>query len=140
MNNKNIQITDLSEEQILSVINKGIDKAKRGLDKFIEVDIDTIDATFDLAAKVHHMQIMLMAAELSQEIRTFTKLCEIQAITEAFDNNIDVDDKEALYEVAKDVINQQTKYCDLNNEILSALLFEISKDILSEIEFSIAIL
>lgn len=140
MNNKNIKFTDLSEEQILSVINKGIDNAKRGLDKFIEVDIDTMDATFELAAKVHHMQIMLMAAELSQEIRTFTRLCELQTITEALDNNIDVDDKEALYEVAEDVIHQQRKYCGLNNEILGALLFEISKDILSEIEFTLAIL
>jgi hypothetical protein len=140
MNKENIQITDLGEEQILSVINKGIDKAKRELDKFIEVDIETMDATFDLAAKVHQMQMMLMAAELSQEMRTFTKFREIQVIADAYDNNIDVDDKDALYEVSKDVIDSQVKYCALNNDNLSALLFEISKDILSEVEFTIAIL
>ena len=142
MNKQSIQFTDLTPEQILSVINKGIDRAHKGIDNFIEMDMDMDieDATFDIAAKIHQMQIMLMAAELSKEIRLFTQICELQAIEEAIANGVDIDDKEAFYEVAEDVIHQQKKYCDLNNEILGALLFEISKDILSEIEFTIAIL
>lgn len=139
MNIQEIQVTDLDQEQLVSVINKGMNKAKEELDKFIEMDVERIEATFDLAAKVHQMQMMMIASELGQEIRTFTKLCELQAVKETFDSGVDIDDEEAVYEVAKDVIHQQSKYCMLNNEALMVMLFELSKDILTEGEFISAI-
>lgn len=139
MNIQEIQVTDLDQEQLVSVINKGMNKAKEELDKFIEMDVTRIEATFDLAAKVHQMQMMMMAAELGQEIRTFTKLCELQAVKDTFDSEVDIDDEEAVYEVAKDIIHQQSKYCMLNNEVLMVMLFELSKDILTEGEFISAI-
>lgn len=139
MNIQEIQVTDLDQQQLVSVINKSMNKAKKELDKFIEMDVTRIEATFDLAAKVHQMQMMMLASELGQEIRTFTKLCELQAAKETFDSGVDIDDEEAVYEVAKDVIHQQRKYCALNNETLVVMLFELSKDILTEGEFISAI-
>lgn len=139
MDIQKIQFTDLDQEQLVSVINKGVNKAKDELDKFIEMDMDEIQATFELAAKVHQMHMMLIASELGQEIRTFTKLCELQAFKEAFDSHVDINDKETLCEVAKDVVHQQRKYCMLNNEALMIMLFEIAKDILTEGEFISAI-
>ena len=60
-----------------------------------------------------------------------TTLCQLELIKQAMEE----DDKVISIDRGIDVEEIYTKYGVLNNKVLSVLLFEVSKDVLTEDEF-----
>lgn len=133
MDIKNLAIQDLEVEQVENVINFAIAKTVDEVDRFAEMSEEEIKthATFKMAKDVTAIHVMLKLMEVSHQIQDMTTLCQLELIKQAMEE----DDKVIPIDRGIDVEEIYTKYGVLNNKVLSVLLFEVSKDVLTEDEF-----
>lgn len=133
MDIKNLAIQDLEVEQVENVINFAIAKTVDEVDRFSEMTEEEIKehATFKMAKDVTAIHVMLKLMEVSHQIQDMTTLCQLELIKQAMEE----DDKVISIDRGIDVEEIYTKYGVLNNKVLSVLLFEVSKDVLTEDEF-----
>ena len=133
MDIKNLAIQDLEVEQVENVINFAIAKTVDEVDRFAEMTEEEIKvhATFKMAKDVTAIHVMLKLMEVSHQIQDMTTLCQLELIKQAMEE----DDKVIPIDRGIDVEEIYTKYGVLNNKVLSVLLFEVSKDVLTEDEF-----
>lgn len=133
MDIKNLAIQDLEVEQVENVINFAIAKTVDEVDRFAEMTEEEIKehATFKMAKDVTAIHVMLKLMEVSHQMQDMTTLCQLELIKQAMEE----DDKVISIDRGIDVEEIYTKYGVLNNKVLSVLLFEVSKDVLTEDEF-----
>ena len=133
MDIKNLAIQDLEVEQVENVINFAIAKTVDEVDRFAEMTEEEIkvQATFKMAKDITAIHVMLKLMEVSHQIQDMTTLCQLELIKQAMEE----DDKVISIDRGIDVEEIYTKYGVLNNKVLSVLLFEVSKDVLTEDEF-----
>lgn len=134
MDIRNLNPQELEHEQVENIIAAAVDKANSMIDELVDIDEEDLSthATFELAAQSSALHMMQIAMELASEFNTVNTLCTLEVFKVAMENK---EDEEKFKELVKPASWMQHKYSVLNNDILSILLFELSKDILTEDEF-----
>ncbi|MGM9544221.1 MAG: hypothetical protein ACI3T9_04495 [Romboutsia timonensis] len=139
MNIKDIRMEDLEQEQIQRIINKALHRTYVEIEKFQDMSEDEVVemASFETAYKTTLWHMMLSLADVGNELSQLQMLFQVETLKRLDDNREFFEDKEdeEILEVMSDIMDKSTKYKDLNNSPLAHILFEVSKDILSEFEF-----
>ena len=139
MNIKDIKMEDLENEQIQRVINKALHRTHEEIEKFADMSEEEVVemADFSTAYKTTLWHMMLSLADVGNEVSQLQMLFQVEALKRLNDNEEFFENREdeEILDAMSDIMDKSSKYSRLNNNPLALILFEVSKDILSEFEF-----